>query len=259
VGEIEGMIAFPAFSNPCEIEAIPFAVRDGNGYTLSGSLEYLVLGSLASRALIPAKIDGYEGFSFFLVDLERAGIVKSGPVQSLGLHACPAVDIGMSAVMADIIGDEGGGNRYFEAAADRLSAAAAAISSGIMKGSLKEALDYSAERVQGGRAIFNWSALRMIIAEMAVKVEIADMAVSRACGAVMEEWPGAGFMARAAALHVQELAAALTTDGIQVLGGYGYMKDFGQEKRFRDAKQAQSLLGVVPLKKLKLAEQLIGE
>jgi alkylation response protein AidB-like acyl-CoA dehydrogenase len=226
---------------------------------LNGPLEYLVLGALAGQALIPAKISGQEGFSLFLVKIAQNGITKSGPVASLGLHACPAVDISFNAVTAEIVGAKGRGQQYYEAAADRFSVAAAAISSGIMKGAFQEAHAYSAERFQGGRAIIDWSMLRMILADMAVKVEIADMAVTQACRALAEASPRASLQARAAALHVQELSTSLTTDGIQVLGGYGYMKDFGQEKRFRDAKQAQSLLGLFPMKKLKYIEYLRKE
>ena len=63
--------------------------------------------------------------------------------------------------------------------------------------------------------------------------------------------PGWEVESRTAALVVQDMACSITTDGIQVLGGYGYMKDYGQEKRFRDAKQAQALMGIVPMKKLR--------
>lgn len=258
-GAYGSLIAFPSYGNPSEMDNAAFASRNVDGYVLDGSVEYLVLGSLASWALVPAKIGGQEECSLFLVRLDGDGIIKSGPVPSLGLHACPAIDISFNAVPAVIVGGEGLGPRYFEAAADRLFAAAAAISSGIMKGAFREAYDYSTGRIQGGRAIFDWSALRMILADMAVKTEIADMSVAQACRAVMEGSPGARVRTRAAALHVQDLATGLTADGIQVLGGYGYMKDFGQEKRFRDAKQAQSLLGLVPLKKLKFIECLAAE
>jgi len=258
-GAVDALIAFTVFSNPVEVEHATLAVKEGNGYVLNGPLEYLVLGALAGQALVPAKISGQEGFSLFLVKIAQNGITKSGPVASLGLHACPAVDISFNAVTAEIVGAEGRGQQYYEAAADRFSVAAAAISSGIMKGAFQEAHAYSAERFQGGRAIIDWSMLRMILADMAVKVEIADMAVTQACRALAEASPRANLQARAAALHVQELSTSLTTDGIQVLGGYGYMKDFGQEKRFRDAKQAQSLLGLFPMKKLKYIEYLRKE
>ena len=65
-----------------------------------------------------------------------------------------------------------------------------------------------------------------------------------------EETPGWDKDAAAAMIYIQNTACRVTTDGVQILGGYGYMKDYGQEKRFRDAKQLQALLGIAPLKKL---------
>jgi alkylation response protein AidB-like acyl-CoA dehydrogenase len=82
------------------------------------------------------------------------------------------------------------------------------------------------------------------------------MAVSSACSAMenkMAEWD---LYAKTAALHVQDVACQVTTDGIQVLGGYGYMKDYGQEKRFRDAQQIKTLLGMAPLRKVELLDQI---
>lgn len=252
----DALIAFPSYNNPSETEVAVEARKEGNRFALSGSLEYLVLGPLASWAVVPAKVQGQENFSCFLVKLSDGNIKRSAPVFSLGLHACPACDVEFNAVGAELLGEASKGGYYFEKAADRLYAASAAISAGIMKGSFKEAFDYSRERTQGGRNIVDWSALRMMLAEMAVKVQIADMAVSQACRAVMDGSPAAYLQTRAAAIHVQDLSANLTTDGIQILGGYGYMKDFGQEKRFRDAKQAQSLLGLVPMKKLRFMDYL---
>lgn len=70
-----------------------------------------------------------------------------------------------------------------------------------------------------------------------------------------KEFSGMGARLQAAAIHVLSAACDLTTNGVQVLGGVGYMKDFGQEKRMRDAKQVQALLGIFPLKKLKYLEK----
>ena len=137
-----------------------------------------------------------------------------------------------------------------------MSVASAAMSWGIMKGSFAEALEYSEGRFQGGRRIVDWSEVRIILAGMAVKIKTAEAIISRTCQAVDNEEPGWQAVARSAALKIQANACDLTTDGIQVLGGVGYMKDFGQEKRFRDAKHIQSLLGMVPMKKLRLIDNL---
>ena len=251
------LIAMPIFVDPSET-GVPVKAEKGNdGYVLNGSLEYLVLGGLAGHALVPASIDGIDGYAFFLVDLAESGLVKSGPVHSLGFHACPAIDLTLKDVPAQLVGKEGSGAACFEKMTARLSIAAAAMALGIMKGSFKEAMDYTQKRSQGGRTIINWSELKLMLANMAIDIKNAELAISRACMAVDANESGWKFSSIAAALKVQETACSLTTDGIQVMGGVGYMKDFGQEKRFRDAKQIQALFGITPKKKLKYLEHLL--
>ena len=250
------LIAFPVFNNPAEVPNIADAVKRNDTCVLSGSIEYLALGSIAGHALIPAKIKSKNGYLFFLVDLSDPGIEKSDPIMSLGLHACPAVDMVLNDVEATIIGSENAGSIYFEQMADKMYVAAAAMSAGIMKGSFSEAFEYCKGRQQGGREIINWSEVRMLLADMAVKVKNSEMIISRACQAVdsgEKEWQAC---ASSAAIQIQENACNLTTDGIQVLGGVGYMKDLGQEKRFRDAKHIQALLGMAPMRKLRLIENM---
>jgi alkylation response protein AidB-like acyl-CoA dehydrogenase len=254
----DALIAFPVFNNPSEIENMAMAKKKADGYVLSGKVEYVVLAGIAAHALIPGKIAGQSGYSFFLVNLSDAGIQKSPPVHSLGLHACPAVDLTLTNVNAVLLGKESAGADYFEQMADKMHVAAGAMSAGIMKGSFSEAFEYTRGRQQGGREIINWSEVRMILAGMAIAVTNAEMMISRACQAIdtcEKVWQACS---RAAAITIAEAAAQATTDGIQLLGGVGYMKDFGQEKRFRDAKHIQALLGIAPLKKIKFIEKMIG-
>jgi alkylation response protein AidB-like acyl-CoA dehydrogenase len=249
------LIGLPAFNNPAQIKHLADVREADDGFRLSGRIEYMVLGGLARHALVPAQGTGEDGFSYFLVDLEQAGIRKSDCVLSLGLHACPAVDLELDQVQGQLIGRKGQGAVYFEKMADCLHAAAAAMSLGIMKGSFKEALDYARKREQGGQTIIHWSEIKMLLAHMALKVSNAEMIVAQACQAVDTRSRGWQARSHAAALHVQEMACDVTTDGIQVLGGVGYMKDFGQEKRFRDAKHLQALMGIAPVKKIKFLER----
>jgi len=250
------LIAFPAYSDPLEHKDLPRAAKSKKGYTLSGSSSYVVLAPIAGHALIPAKIKDQEGYSFFLVSLSDPKVKKGEPVFSLGVHACPAADLALSGAEAVLVGQEGSGPACFVGAAEKMYAAAAAIALGIMKGSFDYALAYSNEREQGGWPIVNWSEIKMILADMAIQAKIADMAVSQACSAVENKIAGWDVYAKTAALHIQEAACQVTTDGIQILGGYGYMKDYGQEKRFRDAKQVKTLLGMAPLRKIGLLDQL---
>lgn len=252
------LIAFQTLCNPSEIRQLPAASQNGQGYTLSGSVDYLVLGNIAGHALIPARTGNKQAYSFFLLDMSGNGISLSEPVVSHGLHACPAVDMTLKSAPATLVGTEGQGDEMFKSAATLMQLAAAAMSCGIMKGAVKEAFSYCSERVQGGRKIKDWSALQMILADMAIKTQVADMLIAQACQAVKNEeknWP---IRIQAASLHIQDAAATLVSDGIQALGGVGYMKDFGQEKRFRDAGQVNAFLGLAPMKKLRLVRQLLS-
>ncbi len=251
------LIACTSFANPSE-SAIPLeAVAIKDSYSLNGRIEYVVLGDISGHAVVPAKIRGKEGYSFFLINLADKGVNKSQPVFSLGLHACPVVDLNLSEVTGTLVGKEGDGAKYFGHASDRMHSAVAAIQCGIMKGSFHEALDYSQQRCQGGREIIKWSGLRMLLGQMAVQVKIAEMVVSEAAMAVENKENQWNLYSRAAALHLSELACKLTADGIQCLGGNGYMKDYSQEKRFRDAKHVQALLGLAPMRKLSMIKDML--
>jgi alkylation response protein AidB-like acyl-CoA dehydrogenase len=251
------LIACPSFCNPSETETKLEAVKNGDTYVLNDAVEYVVLGGISGHALVPARIKGLEGYSFFLINLADKGVTNSQPVFSLGLHACPVIDFNLSQVTGTLIGKEGKGTEYFGYASDRMHSAVAAMQCGIMKGSFHEALDYSQQRFQGGREIVNWSGLRMLLGQMAVQVKIAEMVVSEAAMAVENQEHQWNLYTRAAALHLSELACKLTTDGIQCLGGNGYMKDYGQEKRFRDAKHIQALLGLAPMRKLSMIKDML--
>jgi alkylation response protein AidB-like acyl-CoA dehydrogenase len=251
------LIATQVCNNPADIENnVNAEVIDGQ-YILSGQIEYVVSGGIANQALIPVDMGSGAGISLFHIDLTQDGISISEPIHSLGIHACPAVDITLERVQGTLVGKPGKGCHYFEKMTDRMSVAAAAMSWGIMKGSFAEAREYCQGRFQGGRKIIEWSEVKYILAEMAVKLKTAEAIISRTCQAIENgepEWP---LYSRSAALQIQENACNFTTDGIQLLGGVGYMKDFGQEKRFRDAKHIQAFLGLSPMNKLRLLENMI--
>lgn len=250
------LIAFPVFNDPDEIRDWASAAKCEGRYFLSGDIAHVVLGNIAQRGIVPALLPGGAAYSFFLINLSDPGVVKSDPLNTLGLRGCPAVDIRLSNVSAEIIGEPGNGKPYFDAMADRLHVAAAAISLGIMKGTFKAALAYCRGREQGGRKIVDWSQVRMMLADMAVAIETADLAVAGASAAVDCKASGWRRKSIATAVYVHQAAGTVTTDGIQVLGGVGYMQDFGQEKRFRDAQHVQSLLGLAPLKRLRCFDMI---
>lgn len=253
----EEFLACAPFDNPAETGNRAKARATGGGYLLDGRVEYVALGGLARRALVPAAVEGGQGLSFFLVETGGEGVKVSEPVVSIGLHACPAVDMDFRGAPASLLGEEGKGEEYLDQAADRLSVACAAMAAGVMQGSLSTALDYGKERMQGGRHVVEWSQVRMMFAEIALSIKSSDLIVEAASNAVDEAEGGWQQASRAAALHVCPIACNMTSIGIQLLGGNGYMHEYGQEKRFRDAQHIQSLLGMVPLRKLSYVKGII--
>ncbi len=253
----EYLVAFPAYTDPALTNTLPDAEGEDGRYTLTGKLDLLVLGNLARQAIIPARRGPGPSYNFFLIQLEDKNVIKSDPVFTLGLHACPAVDVILRGVKAKLIG-ENEGTRYFENASLAMSAAAAAMNAGIIRGSFNEALAYSKERHQGGRPIANWSEVGMMLADMSIKADVAAMCVAQACREMEQKTNGYESRVVAAGLHVHELACKAVGDGIQILGGYGYMKDYGQEKRYRDARMVQALLGAAPMRKLDMIRRISG-
>lgn len=244
-------LAFQSYAAPDETE---LAIVTGAGEpVLSGKLGLVVLGGFARFAVVPAARAGERRYSYYLLDLAGAGVTKSSPVLTLGLQAAQAVDVTLTNAPAMLLGAEGQGEVYFRRMQAQMSLPAAALSLGILDGSFKAAVDYGRQRSQGLRNIIDWSGVRMKLAEMAVQVEIGRGLLR---GLETAQAPRAGV---AAALHVSELACNGTVEGVQLLGGNGYMKDYGQEKRMRDARQARSLFGMAAQKKLKIMETLLEE
>jgi alkylation response protein AidB-like acyl-CoA dehydrogenase len=235
------MIAFPLFTHPDE-KALDVTAQSYNGsYQLTGTAEYMVLGSMAGNCLVPAKTS--RGYSYFLVNSKAEGVVASEPVKSLGLHACHAVDLTLSKVEGILIGEEDDGALLFSKTQEKMMIAAASVALGLMKSSYKDARQYASKRLQGGRKIIEWSEVSGMLGQMAIKTRIADMLLYKTiedADAGISGWAEEGY---AAASTILADACTVSTLGVQVFGGYGYMKDFPQEKRFRDTRHLQSVFG----------------
>ena len=250
-------LAFQSYVSPDEIDFPEVSGKDN--YLLNGNLSLLALGSTAKYAVVAGTRKKETGFSYYLIDLSAPGVMRSEPVLTLGFQACQAVDIDLKDVPGLLIGAEGAGNTYFQKMLSIMSIPAAAISLGIMRGCFKEAIDYTIQRWQGGRNIVEWSGVRMKLAEIAIQIDVAQSCLSGIRSAHDTAPSDAHHPAVAAAIHISGLACGATSEGVQLLGGNGYMRDYGQEKRMRDARQARSLLGMSGLKKMKYIDRIIEE
>ena len=236
------LMAFPLFDMPGRVSALPRATRTATGYALTGEVRDLAMGRYARRAMLPAVLEGESDYAFFLIERADPTVRRSICDFPLAMRALPLFDLGLAATPAQLIGVERGGCEIFAEVAARLQPAAAAMSAGLMRGALQEVVAYAQERRQGGRAIIDWSELRMMIGSMAARSRTADACVAAACQAVEADRPGWRSLVFGSAILVQELACQQGDDGLQASGGVGYMRDYPQEKRYRDARQLQALL-----------------
>ncbi len=250
-------LAFQSYASPDESD-LPVVTGEGK-HLLTGRLPLLALGGMARYAVAAGARENGSVFSWYLIDLKSEGVTPSAPLITLGMQACRTVDVLLNNAPALLIGAEGDGGDYFRKTQLRMSVPAAAISLGIMRGCFKEALDYAGQRWQGGRNIVDWSGVRMKLSEIAIGIDVAASCLSGACSAADTASSNGSRSALAAAIHISDLACTATSEGVQLLGGNGYMKDYGQEKRMRDARQARSLLGMSGLKKMSYIDEIIKE
>ncbi len=252
------LLAFPAYILPSDLPRSLSAEKKGAGFILQGKVEYLALAPIAKALVLPAEIKESSQVAFFVVDARAKGVSVSRPVLSLGLRNCPEADVEMSGVE---IGAENllcaNAEDAYPALAARFRPAAAALSVGVVAGSYEAAKNYAKQRFQGGKMIVEYDLVRLMLANLAVVMESGRALVQSMAAAVDEKrpWP----LSDAGLILLSELASRATTDGVQILGGYGYMQDYGQEKRMRDAKQIEAIFGAAPAKRLDLIGDLLRQ
>ncbi len=232
-------IAWPAFHALGEL-AWPHLDEQGR---LHGEVPMLLLGAHARAAVLPARHN--DALALGMVDLTAPGCVRSAPVRTLGLAASGIVDLQLQATPAHLL--SAGADQLLADLQRRLALPAMAMFCGLMQGSLTTARDYSRQRHQGGGSLLGWGEVRRLLALMDERLAVATALFER-----HQQNDEVAVMAEHALLHTAALACELCCDGIQLLGGNGYMRASGQEKRWRDAWQLQSLGGSVAWRRQQL-------
>jgi len=252
------LCAFPIYAPPTDLPLEVKALKESSGYLLTGEISSLALAPVAEIMIIPAEVQGSGEASFFIVEKNSSGVKVSEPVLGLGLHNCPVADVelkGVKVPLENLLGGEGqAGDSYPEFYA-LFGGALASLSLGVLIGSFRTAKSFAEERYQGGKQIIDHDQVRMMLANMALLIETGETICLNASQAVDQ---GKGLtQAFAGGIFLADVVTRATTDGVQCLGGYGYMHDYGQEKRMRDAKQIQAMFGPSPLKRLELLETIL--
>jgi alkylation response protein AidB-like acyl-CoA dehydrogenase len=231
------LIATTLYDDPLDLSAGIEATRKGDSYGITGDLDYVVLAPVASSFLLPVLLDGEE--ALFLCG-KGAGLVVGEPLLTLGLRACPVADVRLEKVEGTLVAAGDAMRTAYRDAVEGLRGSVAAIHAGIIAGSLREATAYARERYQGWKQIIDHGQIRAYLGRMAASADVAgELFRAAADGRGQKD----GLLASSVQLLVGEMAVESATNGVQILGGSGYMDDFGQAKRMRDAKQAQGIFG----------------
>ncbi|MFD9305893.1 acyl-CoA dehydrogenase family protein [Streptomyces sp. NPDC060048] len=238
------------------------AVRDGDDWVIDGTKAWITHGGVADFYTVLARtgVDGPKGITAFLVPGDAAGLTAAVPEKKMGMKGSPTAQLHFDGVRVPDtrrIGEEGQGFTIALAALDagRLGIAACAI--GVAQAALDEALVYALDRKQFGHPIADFQGLRFMLADMATKIE-AGRALYLAAARLRDAGKPFSRQAAMAKLFCTDAAMAVTTDAVQVLGGYGYTADFPVERLMREAKVLQIVEGTNQIQRMVIARHLAG-
>jgi alkylation response protein AidB-like acyl-CoA dehydrogenase len=244
------------------------AVRDGDSYLLNGTKRWITNAGVSEYYTVMAVTEpgvGASGISAFVVEKGDEGFSFGAPEHKLGIKGSPTRELYFDncRIPADrILGEEGSGFRTALATLDHTRITIAAQALGIAQGALDYAAGYVRERKQFGKAIAEFQGIQFMLADMAMKVEAARQltyaAAARSERAMEGETvPDLTFLSSACKCFASDVAMEVTTDAVQLLGGYGYVSDYPVERMMRDAKITQIYEGTNQIQRIVMARQLL--
>jgi alkylation response protein AidB-like acyl-CoA dehydrogenase len=236
------------------------AVREGDLYVVNGTKAWITHGGVADfySTMVRTNDDGPRGISVLLVPADTPGVSGAAPERKMGMKGSPTAQVLFddAHVPAErLVGQEGQGFGIAMAALDsgRLGIAACAV--GVAQAALDYAVDYAKEREQFGRAIADFQGLSFMLADMATAVE-AGRALYLAAARRRDAGLSFSKEAAMAKLFCTDAAMRVTTDAVQVLGGYGYTQDHPVERYMREAKVLQIVEGTNQIQRLVIGRTL---
>jgi alkylation response protein AidB-like acyl-CoA dehydrogenase len=266
-GEILGAFALSEPDAGSDASALATsAVKDGNTWILNGTKSWVTNGNTAGAILTMARTDtkgirrGARGIGAFIITPDLPGFKVGKKEDKLGLRASPTVQLtfdNMRVPAENLLGDEAQGFIYAMQSLDngRLGIAAQAI--GIARAALEHSVAYAAERRQFGKAIKEFEAIQFKLADMAMRVS-ASRALLHAAAAAKDRGQNIRQFSSMAKLMASETAMWVTTQAVQIFGGYGYVKDYPVERLMRDAKVTEIYEGTSEIQRIVIARALYG-
>jgi alkylation response protein AidB-like acyl-CoA dehydrogenase len=241
------------------------AVLDGNEYVLNGTKQWITNGGEADIYTVIActnRSRGARGFSAFIVEKGTPGFSFGKKENKMGIRASCTSELVFEDCRIpkeNLISREGMGFLIAMKTLDRTRPGVAAQALGIAQGAFDEALKYSRERVQFGQAISSFQAIQHMLADMAIQIEAARCLVYQTCRHIDSGEKSISKESAMAKVMASDVAMKVTTDAVQILGGYGYMKEYPVEKRMRDAKITQIYEGTNQIQRNVIALELIKD
>jgi acyl-CoA dehydrogenase len=237
------------------------AVRQGDKYVLNGSKCFITNGGYADYFTVYAKTDkdaGHKGISAFVVEKEW-GVQVDKKEDKLGQRASNTATVSFNDVEVpaeNLLGEENKGFKLAMMTLDRTRPGVAAMAVGIARAAYEFARDYSLERVQFGVPIAMHQAIQFMIADMATKIEAARLLVWKS-GQLLDVGERNTLVSSHAKRFAADSAMEITTDAVQVYGGYGFIKEYPVEKLMRDAKIMQLYEGTSQIQRLVIAREVL--
>ncbi len=236
------------------------AVRDGDHYVLNGTKFWITHGGYADVYVVMARTGGAgpRGISAFLVEKGTAGLGYGKKEEKMGLRASPTVELVLDNAripVENLLGGEGDGFRVAMSALDSGRITIAATSVGLAQAALDCAAAYACQRRQFDTQIIDFQGVGFMLADMASRVETARLLVHKAAWLRDQGQPYSHIAAMAKCVAT-DAAMAVSTDAVQVLGGYGYTREYPVERLMRDAKVMQIVEGTNQVQRVVIARHL---
>jgi len=240
------------------------AVRDGDHYVLNGSKAWITNAGVGRYFVLIASTDpeqGARGLTAFVVDATTDGFIVNKPEDKMGLRGsktCMITIEDMKVPVENRLGDEGMGLKVALATLDHSRIGIGAQALGIAKAALDEAARYAKERHQFGRPLAANQAIQYKLADMATRIEAAELLVYRA-GWLDSRGRTDSKLSSMAKLYASEAAIFCTYEGLQIHGGYGYSKEYKIERLYRDARVTTIYEGTSEVQRMVIARQLLKD
>ncbi|MFE9679582.1 acyl-CoA dehydrogenase [Streptomyces sp. NPDC006259] len=238
------------------------AVRDGDHWILNGVKRWITNAGVSEYYTVMAVTDPAKrskGISAFVVEKSDPGVSFGAPEKKLGIKGSPTREVYFDNVRipADrMIGEEGTGFATAMKTLDHTRITIAAQALGVAQGAFDYAKGYVTERKQFGKAIADFQGIQFMLADMAMKIEAARQLTYAAAAKSQRGDSDLTFQGAAAKCFASDVAMEVTTDAVQLLGGYGYTRDYPVERMMRDAKITQIYEGTNQVQRIVMARNL---